>query len=48
MPLVALLMTLFSGYSPNMAAFMGLTFCIIVGFSTYKKPLTMILPAAMM
>ncbi len=31
-----------------MAAFMGLTFCIIVGFSTYQKPITMILPAAMM
>ncbi len=48
MPLMALLLTLFSGYSPNMAAFMGLTFCIIVGFSSYKKPLTMALPAAMM
>ena len=48
MPLVALLLTLFSGYSPNMAAFMGLTFCIIVGFSSYKKPLTMIFPVAMM
>ena len=48
MPLAALLITLFSGYSPNMAAFMGLTFCIIVGFSSLKKPLTMILPVAMM
>ena len=48
MPLVALLLTLFSGYSPNMAAFMGLTFCIIVGFSSYQKPWTLILPAAMM
>ena len=47
MPLAALLITLFSGYSPNMAAFMGLTFCIIVGFSSFQKPLTLILPAAM-
>ncbi len=30
MPLAALLITLFTGHSPNMAAFMGLTFCIIV------------------
>ena len=47
MPLAALLITLFTGYSPNMAAFMGLTFCIIVGFSSYQKPLTLIFPAAM-
>ena len=33
MPLAALLITLFTGYSPNMAAFMGLTFCIVVGFA---------------
>ncbi len=48
MPLAALLITLFSGYSPNMAAFMGLNFCIIVGFASYKKPLTMILPVLLM
>ncbi len=30
MPLAALLITLFTGHSLNMAAFMGLTFCIIV------------------
>ena len=36
MPLAALLITLFSGYSPNMAAFMGLMFCIIVGFTGFK------------
>lgn len=47
-PLAALLITLFSGYSPNMAAFLGLTFCIIVGFSSYQKPLTLVLPGAMM
>jgi TRAP transporter 4TM/12TM fusion protein len=47
-PLVALLIVLFSGYSPNMAAFMGLMFCIIVGFTSFRKPLTLIIPAAMM
>ncbi len=30
MPLAALLITLFTGHSPNMAGFMGLTFGIIV------------------
>ena len=48
MPLAALLITLFSGYSPNMAAFMGLMFCIIVGFTTFKRPATLIIPAGMM
>ena len=48
MPLVALLITLFTGYSPNMAAFMGLTFCIVVGFASLQKPLTMILPGLLM
>ena len=48
MPLAALLITLFTGYSPNMAAFMGLTFCIVVGFSSFQKPVTMLLPAALM
>ncbi|MCZ6587952.1 MAG: TRAP transporter fused permease subunit, partial [Alphaproteobacteria bacterium] len=48
MPLAALLITLFTGYSPNMAAFMGLTFCIVVGFSSFQKPVTMIFPLALM
>lgn len=48
MPLAALLITLFAGYSPNMAAFMGLTFCIVVGFSSIQKPATLILPALLM
>jgi len=47
LPLVALLTVLFAGYSPNMAAFMGLTFCIIVGFTGFHKPVTLIFPAAM-
>ncbi len=45
-PLLALLLVLFSGYSPNMAAFVGLSLCIIVGFSSFRKPLSLIVPAA--
>ncbi len=47
-PLVALLVVLFSGYSPNMAAFIGLSLCITVGFSSIRKPLTLILPLALL
>ena len=45
LPLLALLIVLFSGYSPNMAAFMGLMFCIVVGFTSFHKPLTLIVHA---
>ena len=47
-PLVALLIVLFSGYSPNMAAFMGLSLCIVVGFTSLLKPLTLAVPAALL
>ncbi len=47
-PLVALLIVLFSGYSPNMAAFIGLCFCIVVGFCSFKKPLSLIVPFALL
>ncbi len=47
-PLVALLMVLFSGYSPNMAAFMGLMLCIIVGFCGIDKPATLIIPLGLL
>ncbi|OED45200.1 C4-dicarboxylate ABC transporter permease [Chromatiales bacterium (ex Bugula neritina AB1)] len=47
-PLVALLIVLFSGYSPNMAAFMGLTLCIVVGFSSFSKPVTLVVPLALL
>ena len=47
-PLVALLIVLFSGYSPNMAAFTGLSLCIVVGFCSFSKPLTLAVPAALM
>jgi TRAP transporter 4TM/12TM fusion protein len=48
LPLIALLIVLFSGYSPNMAAFMGLMFCIIVGFTSFRRPWTLIVPGGMM
>ena len=44
LPLVALIYVLFSGYTPFMAAFTGISLCIIVGFSTPKRPLTLVLP----
>ncbi len=47
-PLVALLVVLFSGYSPNMAAFIGLTLCIVVGFASFSRPATLALPGALM
>lgn len=47
-PLVALLIVLFSGYTPNMAAFIGLMLCIVVGFSSFKKPLTLVVPMALL
>ena len=43
-PLLALLVVLFSGYSPNMSAFIGLILCIIVGFCRIRRPATMIVP----
>lgn len=45
-PLLALLLVLFTGYSPNMAAFIGLMLCIIVGFTSIRKPLSLIVPFA--
>ena len=47
-PLVALLIVLFSGYSPNMAAFMGISLCIVVGFSSIRKPLSLVIPFALL
>lgn len=47
-PLIALLLVLFSGYSPNMAAFIGLSLCVVVGFCAFNKPATMIVPAGVL
>ncbi len=48
LPLLALLIVLFSGYSPNMAAFIGLMMCIVVGFTSFQKPLTLVIPGGLM
>ena len=46
LPLVALIYVLFSGYTPYMAAFTGITLCVIVGFTSLKQPATLGIPAA--
>ena len=46
LPLIALLFVLFSGYTPYMAAFLGIMLCVIVGFTSTKKPITLIVPLA--
>lgn len=47
-PLVALLIVLFSGYSPNMAAFVGLSLCVVVGFCAFDKPASLMVPMALL
>jgi TRAP transporter 4TM/12TM fusion protein len=47
-PLVALLLVLFSGYSPNMAAFVGLSLCVVVGFCSFQKPASLLVPLALL
>ncbi len=44
LPLIGLLVVLFSGYSPNMAAFIGISLCIVVGFCAIDKPLSLAVP----
>ena len=44
-PLVALLVVLFSGYTPYMSAFCGISLAIIVGAARMKNPLTLTYPA---
>ena len=45
-PLIALLAVLFSGYTPFMSAFCGISLALIVGTSRTSTPLTLALPAA--
>jgi TRAP transporter 4TM/12TM fusion protein len=45
-PLLGLLFVLFSGYTPFMAAFCGISLSIIVGMARYPAPITLALPAA--
>ena len=47
-PLIALLVVLFSGYSPNMAAFVGLNLCVVVGFCSFQKRWTLLVPFALL
>ena len=46
-PLLALLIVLFSGYTPNMAAFIGLGLCASVGFASPKNPPTLLIPGGL-
>lgn len=46
LPLIILLFVLFSGYTPYMAAFLGIMLCVIVGFTTFARPITLLFPAA--
>ncbi|MFK7993984.1 MAG: TRAP transporter permease [Granulosicoccus sp.] len=45
-PLIGLLLVLFSGYTPFMSAFCGISLSIICGMARYRKPVTLILPLA--
>lgn len=44
LPLIVLIYVLFSGYTPYMAAFLGISLCLVVGYSTLRKPLTLAIP----
>ena len=45
-PLIALLVVLFSGYTPYMSAFCGISVAIIAGMSRVREPLSLIYAAA--
>ncbi len=45
-PLIGLLVVLFSGYTPYMSAFCGISLAIIAGMSRMKAPLTLVYAAA--
>lgn len=45
-PLIGLLLVLFSGYTPYMSAFCGISLAVVVGMARYNKPATLIYPAA--
>ncbi len=45
-PLIGLLVVLFSGYTPFMSAFCGISLSVIVGMARWKSPLTWVYPAA--
>lgn len=45
-PLIGLLIVLFSGYTPYMSAFCGISLAIIAGMSRLRNPLTLVYAAA--
>ncbi len=45
-PLVGLLVVLFSGYTPYMSAFCGISLALIAGMSRIREPLTLVYAAA--
>lgn len=45
-PLVGLLVVLFSGYTPFMSAFCGISLAVIVGMARINSPATLVYPAA--
>jgi TRAP transporter 4TM/12TM fusion protein len=45
-PLIALLVVLFSGYTPYMSAFCGISVAIIAGMSRLREPVTLLYAAA--
>ncbi|MEM6637875.1 MAG: TRAP transporter fused permease subunit [Pseudomonadota bacterium] len=45
-PLVGLLTVLFSGYTPFMSAFCGISLSIVAGMSRLKSPVSLVYPAA--
>ncbi|MEM7733954.1 MAG: TRAP transporter fused permease subunit [Pseudomonadota bacterium] len=45
-PLVGLLVVLFSGYTPYMSAFCGISLALVAGMSRLKEPITLIYAAA--
>jgi len=45
-PLVGLLVVLFTGYTPFMSAFAGISLSVIVGMSRIREPLTLVYAAA--
>ena len=45
-PLIGLLVVLFSGYTPFMAAFCGISLAVVAGMSRIRQPLTLIYAAA--
>ncbi len=45
-PLIGLLVVLFSGYTPYMSAFCGISLALIAGMSRVREPLTLVYPVA--